>query len=78
MGQGSRILTTTVEVQLHKSNRAVYPVVEGIFFAKGADPGKVGGRKMVLEEREAMLQDGGRVVGVKSEEEGDYLLPLLV
>lgn len=33
---------------------------------------------MLLEEREAMLQDGGRVVGVESEEDGVYLLALVV
>jgi hypothetical protein len=74
----SRVLTAAVEIQLHESNWAVDPVVEGIFLAKGADPGKVRGWKMLLEEREAMLQDGGRVVSVEVEKGGDYVLALLV
>jgi hypothetical protein len=67
-----------VEIQLHKSNWAVNPVAEGIILAKGADPGKVRGWEMLLEEREAMLQDGGRVVSVEGEKEGAYVLALLV
>jgi hypothetical protein len=41
--KGSRALTAAVKIQLHKSDWAVNPVIEGIFFAEGADPGEVGG-----------------------------------
>lgn len=73
-----RALTATVKIKLHKGDRAMYPVVERIFFTEGADPCKVGRRKVLLKERLTMLHHGRRVVGVEGEEEGNDLLALAV
>jgi len=59
-----------MEIQLHKSNRTMNPIIIRILISKLPYPGKIRLVEMFLEESETVPEDWGGVVFVEGEEEG--------
>jgi hypothetical protein len=71
-----QILTATVEVELHKSDRRMNTIVVWIFVSELADPGKVRLAKMGLEGPNTVFEDTVRIVFVERFEQTDDVLLL--